>query len=186
MLRHLKQLVSYACLLIAAGNLASTARAELQVCNNTREDIFFAYTKRHTGTISNPSPTSFVGCQNATWDDTGWWKVQSCKCVNVSNADMRSQSIHWTAFGTQGGSWGSDSSVETWRLPFSVHNNCSQAVRDFCAINPDNACTTRGHWLSSSRSRGFSIMIKPNNTFSDGRSCADTTGCIGIDLSNCH
>jgi hypothetical protein len=165
----------FAVVLCAVVLAATSARAELQVCNGTLQPVFFETSLRHTGDIANATPwgLSVTSCQGALWDSIGWFEISSCSCVNVWNGDARGQEFHWTAQGANDGAlWGGTDPAEVWVTPNISHDNCDEAIDDFCS-NSVPSCSQRGHMDVGSSWQGMMIAILPNNTFGSGQSCAD-------------
>src|SRR5262249_11319531 len=136
-------------ILLALGGSASTARADITVCNCSGADVIFEMTK------------SAPACTGQPWSSWGWWFVPHKSCNKIWTGDVTNQSIWWTAANSST-TWGDDSA--TWQVPNDNHNNlCFDWTSTFCE-SPGHSCRWSPHFNVVPSTRDIEIDGDPNNT----------------------
>ena len=134
--------------ILALFTSASSASANVEVCNYYTSPIYF------TATINDTPACS------GSWREIGWWYItaNTCSVLNGLPSDMTGLTIWYHARGTDGKEWGGTS---TWSVPYASHNSCWSGYQLWCTNNP-SSCTSRKHKGTTVAGRDYTIIYHSN------------------------
>lgn len=136
--------------------LASTAKAELVVCNKTSADLIFD--------VSEQAPDCQDSMERNNYRLSGWYEIQPNQCILGSSANLMQTGISWTAAQGESTVWGD--SVLEYAVPLVSHNQmCLRNVYDYCNVDTSRCNMYAPHNYLSSGTRDKTLDIMPNGLY---------------------
>lgn len=100
---------------------AGTARAEYQVCNQSKLAASIA--------IAYHEDKSLDGVDNGAWVSEGWWNLDPGKCGTLIAGPLTVRYIYLYAESTDGSNWGGDKAFCTKTAEFTIKDQATCEAR---------------------------------------------------------